>query len=223
MADGLGMWVLIVGGVIAIGVLARPLVTIYRASVPTLVRTEDPAAAQTAFTPGDRTALAARSFGDAGVHVIDIGGVEVLLHLLRRPADGTIVSGLSSLAGADPAHYVTTLLGDGTGWVDSRRTDRTPGPPGEFVQVSPGTTIEELIADHDAALAAVLAAGARPAIGFDAFGVHLQQGQVTRQSIRRNPFRWLVALARQARRPDERRDLADDPTLAQRLTSAGLV
>lgn len=217
------MWIVIAAVVLVLGLLARPLIAIHRSSVPSVVRTVDVAAADTAFDPDDRHALVARGFGDEGVTVIDIAGTEVLLHLFRRADDGSVVTGLSSLSGGRPSHYVTTMLGDGRGWVDTRRTDRTPGPPGEFVQVSPGTSLVELLADHDRALTAVVELGARPATTFDAFGVHLQQGRLTRASLYRHPIRWLVGLARHTRRPDTRRDLAHRPDLEKRLRAVGLV
>jgi hypothetical protein len=216
------MWVLIVIVVVALMLVARPLVAIHRSSIPTIVRALD-AASATAFNDDERSMLVARGFKHDSVSLVDISGVEAVLHLYRRAQDATVATGLSAVGGSAPSHYITTMLGGGNGWLDSRTTDRTPGPRGEFVQVSPGASLAQLLADHETALDAMVSLGAVPSTQFDAIGMHLHRGAISRSSLERNPIRWCLGLATRSFRPDRPHVVATDPDLPKRMQTLGLI
>ena len=213
------MW-LILGAVLVL-LLAKPLVGAYRGSVPTIVASWDAADRPTAFDADLRAHLSAEDFVDAGAHHIQLSGFDAVMHLWQRH-DGTVVAGLSRPDGTLPAHYVTTLLGEGRGWLESRTTDRTPGPRQELMQVVPDGDLAELMRVHDRALDTIVSLGVSPVRTIDPVEMVMIQGRVTRRSMRHNPFRWLVGMVGKAVAPDRPQQLAMGPTLDRRVRALRL-
>ncbi|MEM7288239.1 MAG: hypothetical protein AAF480_17970 [Actinomycetota bacterium] len=208
-------------GAVALVIVARPLVGAYRASIPEVVATWDAAERPTAFDADLQALLWEAEFVDSGAHLIEIGGFEAVMHLWQR-ADGTVVTGLTRPDGSLPAHYVTTLLGEGRGWLESRTTDRTPGPRQELMQVVPDAGLEELLRTHDRALGTIVSLGVSPVRSIEPFQVHLVQGKATRRSLRHNPLRWFFAQIAKTVSPDRPSTVAMGPTLDRRLRALRL-
>lgn len=208
------VWLLL--GVVALILVAKPLVGAYRASLPTVLECWDATSRPTAFDEDLRAHLQAIDFEDAGAHLVDINGFEAVMHLWQR-GDGTVATGLTLPDGSMPAHYVTTVLGEGRGWLESRTTDRTPGPRQELMQVVPDASLEDLIAAHDRALGTVTSLGVSTVRSMEPFEVHLLQGKVTRRSLRHNPLRWFVGLIAKTLAPDRPHRVEMGPALDRRV------
>ncbi|MGI9623759.1 MAG: hypothetical protein ACR2PK_13050 [Acidimicrobiales bacterium] len=209
------VWLILLVAVVVLACI--PLIRVDRACVPRIIDGYDASAGLTAFDPQRRELLESRSFEDQGAHVISIGDAAAVLHLYQR-ADGTVVTGLCGANGEHPAHYTTTLLAEGGGWLETRRTDRTPGPRQELVQVVPRASLSDLLDRHDRALDAVRGHGVAPVRSLNGLDIHEYLGRATRRSIRRNPVRWWIALLGKRLRPDQARDVAEMPRLEQRLS-----
>ena len=208
------VWLLL--GVVALILVAKPLIGAYRASLPTVVASWDAASRPTAFDDDLRAHLQAADFADAGAHLVDISGFEAVMHLWQR-GDGTVATGLTLPDGSMPAHYVTTVLGEGRGWLESRTTDRTPGPRQELMQVVPDASLEDLMAAHDRALGTVTSLGVTTVRSIEPFDVHLLQGKVTRRSLRHNPLGWFVGLIVKTLAPDRPHRVEMGPALDRRV------
>ena len=208
------VWLLL--GVVALILVAKPLVGAYRASLPTVLESWDATSRPTAFDDDLRAHLQAADFEDAGAHLVDISGFEAVMHLWQR-GDGTVATGLTLPDGSMPAHYVTTVLGEGRGWLESRTTDRTPGPRQELMQVVPDASLEDLMAAHDRALGTVTSLGVTTVRSIEPFDVHLLQGKVTRRSLRHNPLGWFVGLIVKTLAPDRPHRVEMGPALDRRV------
>lgn len=213
------LWLILV--VVGLIVAARPLVRVYRSAMPDVAGSWDASAAPTAFDEGLRSHLSGAGFDDVGARLVRISGFSAVMHLWRRP-DGTVVTGMTLPDGTVPAHYVTTVLGEGRGWLESRTTDRTPGPREALTQVIPEATLEELLVAHDRALGAIAGLGVSTVRSIDPLDVHRLQGMVSRRSLRHNPLRWLVGLVAKTLAPDRPREVVTGPRLDRRLRSLRL-
>lgn len=213
------VWLLLV--VVGLIIVARPLVGAYRASVPTVVEPWDVASRPTAFDEDLRSQLQVAEFDDAGAHLVEISGFDAVMHLWQR-GDGTVVTGLTLPDGSMPAHYVTTVLSEGRGWLESRTTDRTPGPRQELMQVVPDASLEDLLLAHDRALDTIASLGVSTVRSIEPFAVHLLQGSVTRRSLRHNPLRWFVGLIAKTLAPDRAHRVEMGPALDRRVRALGL-
>ena len=200
----------------------KGLLGIYRGCEPNVVETYDALDRATAFDVEERELLAELGFADQGAQLVEAGKAVMVMHLYQRPTDGTAVTGLSQPNGSLPAHYVSTLLVDGRGWLDTRRTDQTPGPRGELVQVLPDSRLAEMVGSHTRALGILGQHGIDTVRTVEAFGLHMHQASLTKCSLRHNPLRWLAGLASRALNPDRPRDITDNPQLARRLSAMGL-
>ena len=209
-------------GALVVLVLAKPLVTLYRSATPTVVEAIDAAHRTTAFDADQRALLAEASFGDHGAHLIRIGGAPVVLHLWQRPDDGTAVVGLCLPDGTLPAHYVATVLAEGRGWLETRTTDRTPGPREELMQVVPGADLAGLVEVHDRALTTLGSMGVATVRSVAPFEILVHQGDRIRRSLRHNPPRWLLGLAAKAVAPDRPSEVGAGPALQRRLRALRL-
>ena len=214
------MW-LGLGGLVLF-VLAKPLVTLYRSATPTVVEAMDTASRVTAFDDDHRRMLDATGYADRGAHLIEIGGAPVVLHLWQRPTDGSTAVGLCRPDGALPAHYVATMLAEGRGWLETRTTDRTPGPREELMQVVPDAELADLLEVHDRALGALQTLGVGTVRSVEPFELLVYQGSRVRRSLRHNPVRWLVGLAGKAIAPDRPAQVDAGPALERRVRALRL-
>ncbi len=213
------VWLLL--ALVGLVLVLKPLIGAYRASIPTVVEKWDAASRPSAFDEDLRTHLQEADFEDAGAFLVDISGFEAVMHLWQRP-DGTVVTGLTLPDGSLPAHYVTTVLGEGRGWLESRTTDRTPGPRQELMQVVPDAPLDELLGAHDRALGTVTSLGVSTVRSIEPFDVHLLQGNITRRSLRHNPLRWFAGMLAKTVAPDRPRRVEMGPALDRRVRTLQL-
>ena len=210
-------------GVLLIAALAaKALFGVYRGCEPNIVDVYDAHDRATAFELEEREELARSEFVDKGVHLVRAGKAEMVMHLYQRASDGTVVTGLSQPDGSLPAHYVSTLLAEGRGWLDTRRTDRMPGPRGQLFQVLPDSSLGEMVASHTRALRVLGDHGMATVRRVKAFGLHMHQATLTKRSLRHNPIRWLIRLASRSLNPDVARDITGGAQLSRQLSAMGL-